>query len=82
MELIRLVIPVGKEFSNHKVSGPCVIHCIDGEIALTAMGKTQALTLGQLLYLMPGEPRSVSAETDSVVLLTIIFNERSIAAGL
>lgn len=73
MELVRLAIPAGKEFSNHKVSGPCVIHCIDGQITLTAMGKTQALTLGQLLYLMPGEPHSVSAETDSVVLLTIIF---------
>lgn len=73
MELVRLVIPAGKEFSSHKVSGPCVVHCIEGKIALTAMGKTQAITPGQLLYLMPDEPHSVRAETDSVVLLTIIF---------
>jgi quercetin dioxygenase-like cupin family protein len=37
------------------------------------MGGTQALTSGQLLYLMPGEPHSVRAVVDSVVLLTIIF---------
>jgi len=69
MELVRLVLPAGKEFANHKVSGPCVIHCITGEIECAAMGGTQVLTSGQLL----DEPHSVRAVVDSVVLLTIIF---------
>jgi quercetin dioxygenase-like cupin family protein len=73
MELVRLVLPAGKEFANHKVLGPCVIHCITGEIECAAMGGTQVLTSGQLLYLMPDEPHSVRAVVDSVVLLTIIF---------
>jgi quercetin dioxygenase-like cupin family protein len=50
-----------------------VIHCITGEVECPAMGATQALTSGQLLYLMPGEPHSVRAVVDSVVLLTIVF---------
>jgi len=74
MELARLVLPAGSEFPDHKVSGPVIIHCIKGEIELTAMGKTQALTRGQLVYLMPGEPHAVMATADSVVLLEIIFN--------
>ena len=73
MELVRLVLPAGKAFANHKVLGPCVIHCITGEVECPAMGATQALTSGQLLYLMPGEPHSVRAVVDSVVLLTIVF---------
>jgi quercetin dioxygenase-like cupin family protein len=73
MELVRLVLSAGKEFADHKVSGPCVIHCITGEVECPAMGTTQALTSGQLLYLMPGEPHSVRAVVDSVVLLTIVF---------
>ena len=73
MELVRLVLPAGKEFANHKVLGPCVIHCITGEIECAAMGRTQVLTSGQLLYLLPDEPHSVRAVVDSVVLLTIIF---------
>ena len=73
MELVRLVLPAGKEFADHKVSGPCVIHCISGEVECPAMGTTQALTSGQLLYLMPGEPHAVRAVADSVVLLTIVF---------
>lgn len=75
MELVRLVLPAGKEFADHKVSGPCVIHCITGEVECPAMGTTQALTSGQLLYLMSGEPHAVRAVVDSVVLLTIIFKD-------
>ena len=75
MELVRIVLLAGKEFADHKVSGACVIHCITGEIECPAMGATNALTSGQLLYLMPGEPHSVKAIVDSVVLLTIIFKD-------
>ena len=73
MELARLVIPAGKEIPTHKVTGPIIVHCISGEIELTAMGKTQLLTPNQLLYLMSDEPHLVKAVEDSVVLLTIIF---------
>ena len=73
MELVRLVIPANKEIPTHKVSGPVVVHCVNGKIEFTAMGKTQVLIPGQLLHLMPEEPHSVKAIEDSVVLLTIIF---------
>ncbi|MBK6617841.1 MAG: cupin domain-containing protein [Nitrosomonas sp.] len=73
MELARLVILAGKEFPTHKVSGPIIVHCINGKIEFTAMGEIQVLMPGQLLHLMPDEPHSVKAVEDSVVLLTIIF---------
>lgn len=73
MEIIRLVIPAGKDIPNHKVSGPITVHCIKGRIEFTAMGATQELAQGELLHLMPGEPHSVKAVENAVVLLTIIF---------
>jgi quercetin dioxygenase-like cupin family protein len=73
MELARLVIPAGKEIPTHKVSGPIIVHCLDGKIEFTAMGTTQVLISGQLLHLLPDEPHSLKAVEDSVVLLTIIF---------
>lgn len=73
MELARLVIPAGRDIPTHKVTGPIIVHCINGTIELTAMGKTQILLPNQLLYLMPDEPHLVKAVEDSVVLLTIIF---------
>lgn len=73
IELARLVIPKGKEFPNHKVSGTTVIQCIQGKIELTAMGTTQELHPGQLIYLMPGEPNSLKGVEDAVILLTILI---------
>ena len=73
MELARLVFPAGGEFPDHKVSGPIVVHCIEGEIEFVAMGVTRILKTGQLVYLLPDEPHSIRAISDSVVLLTIIF---------
>jgi quercetin dioxygenase-like cupin family protein len=73
MELARLVIPKGKEYPNHKVSGLIVIQCVQGKIELAAMGSTQALHAGQLLYLTAGEPHSLKGVEDSVILLTILL---------
>ncbi|QMU61283.1 MAG: hypothetical protein GKR92_06070 [Gammaproteobacteria bacterium] len=73
LELIRIVLPAGKGIPNHKVSGPISIQCISGKVAITTMGATQELNYNQLLHLMPGEPHSLKATEDSVVLLTIIF---------
>jgi quercetin dioxygenase-like cupin family protein len=73
MELARLVFPAGTVFSDHKVSGPIVVHCIEGEIEFTAMGEAKTLQAGELLYLMPNELHAIRAITDAVVLLTIIF---------
>ena len=73
MEAARLVIPAGKEFREHQVSGPIMVHCIKGEITFTAAGRSQDLKPDQLLYLLPDEPHALVAKTDSVILLTIIF---------
>lgn len=75
MELARLFLPSGKEIASHKVDGPITVHCLKGTIEFTAMGATQELSSGHLLYLMPGEPHSLTAVEDSVVLLTIIFKK-------
>jgi quercetin dioxygenase-like cupin family protein len=73
MELARLVIPKGKEYPNHKVSGPIVVQCVQGRIELTAMGITQELHAGQLLYLLAGGAHSLKGVEDSVILLTILL---------
>jgi quercetin dioxygenase-like cupin family protein len=73
MELARLVVPQNKEFPNHHVPGAIVVHCVQGKIELTAMGKTQELQEGQLLYLMPGEPHSLKGIEDAVIVLTVFL---------
>ena len=75
MELIRIVLPAGKGIPNHNVAGPITIHCVSGKVGITAMGKTKELNYKQLIHLMPGEPHSLKAIEDSVVLFTIIFKK-------
>jgi quercetin dioxygenase-like cupin family protein len=71
LELIRLVIPAGKEIPSHKAPGKITVQCLEGRITFAAEGKTQELAPGHLLYLTAGEPRALKGVEDSSVLVTL-----------
>ena len=73
LELIRLVLPAGKEIPTHKAPGEITVQCLEGRVAFTADGKTQELTAGQLLYLSAGEPHAVKAIEESSLLVTLLL---------
>jgi quercetin dioxygenase-like cupin family protein len=72
LEVIRMVVPAGKEIPTHKAKGAIVVQCLEGRIAFTACGKTHDLEAGQLLYLLTGEPHSLRGIEDGSLLLTIL----------
>jgi quercetin dioxygenase-like cupin family protein len=74
LEVVRLVMAAGKEIAQHTAPGEITVHCLEGRIAFTALGKTQELSAGQLLYLGPGEPHSVRCDEDASFLLTILLH--------
>jgi hypothetical protein len=43
VEVIRLIVPAGKEIDEHKAKGEIVVQCLEGKVAFTAFGKTQNL---------------------------------------
>ena len=73
VEVIRLVVPAGKEIAVHKAKGEIVVQCLEGKVAFTAFGKTQNLEAGQLLYLPTGEPHTVKGIENASLLLTILL---------
>ena len=73
VEAVRLVVPAGKEFKEHKAKGEIVVQCLEGRVAFTAFGKAQNLEAGKLLYLPTGEPHSVKGVEDASLLLTILL---------
>lgn len=73
VKVIRLELPAGKVLPEHKAPGELTVHCLAGKIEFTTMGKTQQLTPGSLIYLLPGGLHSVEAIEASTILLTI-FN--------
>lgn len=73
LEVIRLVLPAGKELAEHKAPGEMTVQCLEGKIAFSTMGKTEELTAGRLLYLGAGEPHSVKCLEGGSLLLTILL---------
>jgi quercetin dioxygenase-like cupin family protein len=74
VEAVRMVMPAGKEIPEHEAPGEIIVQCLEGKVAFTAMGKTNELEAGQLLYLAAEEPHSVRCIEDASFLLTILLN--------
>lgn len=73
IELIRLVMPAGKDMPEHYVKGEITFQCISGQIAFIMGATTDTLTGGKMLYLEGGAPHAVKALADSVALVTIVL---------
>jgi quercetin dioxygenase-like cupin family protein len=73
VEVIRLIVPAGKEISEHKAKGELIVQCLEGRVAFTAFGKTHILEAGTLLYLPTGEPHAVKGIENASLLLTILL---------
>src|SRR5579871_2348644 len=73
VEVIRLVVPAGKQIEEHKAKGEIVVQCLEGRVTFTAFGKTQTLEAGNLLYMPKGEPHSVKGIENASLLLTVLL---------
>lgn len=73
IDVIRMIVPAGKEIPTHKAKGQLVVQCLEGKIAFTACGKTHELQAGQLLFLPTGEPHSLRGIEDGSLLLTVLL---------
>lgn len=71
LEVIRLVLRAGKGLPPHQVPGEITIHCIEGEMDVTAHGKRHVLAPGQMLFLEGGVSHGVLALQDCSALVTI-----------
>ena len=73
LEIIRLVIPSGKDIPEHKAHGEITVQCLEGRVSFTAGNTTQELEAGQLLYLADEESHSLHGIDDASVLVTILL---------
>jgi quercetin dioxygenase-like cupin family protein len=76
LEIIRLIIPAGRDIPVHKAAGTVVFHCLEGRVPFTALGKKEDLQAGELMYLPTGEPHSIRSVEDASLLLTIVRPKR------
>ena len=72
LEIVRLVVPAGKQLGTHKRTGEIAVLCVEGNIRLYVEGHPHDLAAGQLMCLPPGLPHAIRGLADSAVLLTIV----------
>ena len=75
LEVIRLVMPAGKTMPSHWVKGEVTIHCLEGEIGLTAGGQTRQMKAGQLVWLQGGLAEPGNVVSSPSLLLTIVLRK-------
>lgn len=79
IEVIRLIVPRGKEIHTHKTRGEVIVQCLEGRISFTTLGVTHELEGGRLLYLEREQDHSLRGIDDSSLLVTIVFPRDSSA---
>ena len=72
LQVFRVVLPRGEEFSDHAVPGEITVQCLEGVVDFRiGNDKNQRLAAGHLLYLDGGQPHALKALEDASVLVTI-----------
>jgi quercetin dioxygenase-like cupin family protein len=72
VKVVRLIVRAGQEIPQHTSQGEILVHCLEGRVAFTALGKTQTLEAGTLLHLPAGEPHALHGIDDASLLLTTL----------
>ena len=73
LEIIRLVIPSGKDIPEHHAPGEITVQCLEGRVNFSTGDTRRDLAAGQLLYLSSEEPHSLHGLEDASVLVTIVL---------
>lgn len=77
MEVIRMVLPKGKEVTEHSVDGQISVQCLEGKVTFATGNRAHELTKGDWLYLERHQPHSLQAQQQSVLLVTILFTNEN-----
>lgn len=72
VEVIKRVLHAGQVVPAHEVRGDMTLQCLSGTAKLEAFGKTQSIRPGELTYISACEPYALSADEDTVILMTIV----------
>jgi len=73
LEILRLVVPAGKEIPSHEVPGEVTLLCLEGVVGIPVGDDTRVLAAGELLYLAGKESHAVRGIQDASVLVTILL---------
>jgi quercetin dioxygenase-like cupin family protein len=82
LELIRLIVPAGREIPTHKAPSELTVQCLEGRVSFTLGGSTKELRAGELIHLCPGSPHSARGLENSSLLVTLRLPRAELDAGV
>ncbi len=82
IEVIRLVLPAGKDISQHNAPGDMTLQCLEGRVDLSVDGRHVQMAQGSMVHLLSSQTHSLQAEEDSSMLLTIVLAPKSSSGQL
>lgn len=72
VEILQLIVPAGRDVPTHQAQGDVVVHCLEGRVAMIALGQSYELKSGQLLHLSLDDQFSIRGIENASVLVTLI----------
>ena len=77
IKVILFGFAAGQELSEHTAAKPALLHFLSGEAALTLGEEASAAGPGTFVRMEPHLPHSVKANTEVVMLLTLLSSAES-----
>ena len=77
LEVIRIVMPAGKDIPRHKVPGEITVQCLEGSVEFHFGDVNRELTAGTLLFLEGGDEHWLHANENSSLLVTITLTHKT-----
>jgi quercetin dioxygenase-like cupin family protein len=79
LEVIRVVLPVGKSMKEHQTPGEGTVLCIEGMVEFVSEHGVQQLRAGDFVHLAPRALHSLKAVEDASLLVTMCLKPTQVA---
>ena len=72
VKVMQLLVPAGQKIPIYEAEGEIILHCLQGSVAVSALGRVQTVRSGELLYLGANEPFSIEGAETASLLATVV----------
>lgn len=77
LEVLRWVLPAGKDIGRHELVGEITLHCLEGNIVLCTGDSECELIAGDLIHLSDSDNPWLRAIDNSILLLTVLLRQNT-----
>jgi quercetin dioxygenase-like cupin family protein len=76
LQVIRMVVPAGKEIAPHKVANPITVQCLQGRVEFQVDEGWSLLEQGQMLFVEGEEMHAIRGIQNSMLLVSIFLQRK------